>query len=45
MRLAAYRGFVLTAASKVASAHKEEGVEVSPAEQAALDEIRRRLEG
>ena len=43
--LDAYRGFVLTAASKVAAAHKEAGAEVSPGEQAALDEIRGRLEG
>jgi hypothetical protein len=42
--LEAYRGFVLTAAEKVASAHKEEGVQVSPGERAALDEIRGRLE-
>jgi hypothetical protein len=42
--LDAYRGFVLTAASKVAAAHKEEGVQVSPAEQSALDEIRSQLE-
>ncbi|HET9674001.1 MAG TPA: hypothetical protein VFP31_04260 [Gaiellaceae bacterium] len=41
---AAYRDFVLTAASKVAAAHKEDGVEVSPPEQAALDEVRTRLE-
>ena len=41
---AAYRDFVLTAASKVAAAHKEDGVEVSPKEQAALDEVRTRLE-
>ena len=41
----AYRGFVLAAAAKVAAAHKEEGVEVSPGEQTALDEIRGRLEG
>jgi hypothetical protein len=40
----AYRGFVLTAAAKVAAAHKEEGIEVSPGEQTALDEIRGRLE-
>ncbi len=43
--LSAYRDFVLTAASKVAAAHKEGGVEVSPAEQTALDEVRTRLEG
>jgi hypothetical protein len=41
---AAYREFVLNAASKVAAAHKEDGVEVSPPEQAALDEVRTRLE-
>lgn len=43
--LAAYRAFVLAVASKVAAAHKEEGQEVSPPEQAALDEVRARLEG
>jgi hypothetical protein len=42
--LTAYREFVLTAASKVAAAHKEHGEQVSPPEQAALDEIRARLE-
>ena len=41
--LAAYREFVLTLAAAVAAAHKEEGQAVSPAEQAALDEIRGRL--
>jgi hypothetical protein len=35
----AYRRFVLTLASKVASAHREDGVEVSGPEQAAIDEI------
>ena len=39
-----YRKFVVTLASKVAAAHKEEGQQVSPAEQAALNEIRDRLE-
>jgi hypothetical protein len=34
-----YRGFVLLVAEKVAAAHREEGVDVSPAEQAAIDEI------
>jgi hypothetical protein len=43
--LAAYREFVLGVASKVAAAHKEAGQEVSPPEQAAIDEIRARLEG
>ena len=38
-----FRKFVVTLASKVAAAHKEEGQQVSPAEQAALDEIRDRL--
>lgn len=37
--LAAYRHFVLTVADKVANAHREDGVEVSAAEQAAIDEI------
>jgi hypothetical protein len=38
-----YRAFVLDAAQRVATAHKEGGQEVSPEEQAALDEIRYRL--
>ena len=42
--LSDYRGFVVTLATKVAEAHKEEGQEVSPAEQAALNAIRDRLE-
>jgi hypothetical protein len=37
--LAAYKRFVLTIADKVANAHREEGVAVSAAEQAAIDEI------
>ncbi len=37
--LAAYKSFVLTVADRVASAHREDGVEVSAAEQAAIDEI------
>jgi hypothetical protein len=41
--LAAYREFVLTVASHVAEAHKEEGQEVSSPEQTALDEVRSRL--
>jgi hypothetical protein len=41
--LDAYREFVVTLASAVAAAHKEEGQAVSPKEQAALDEIRGRL--
>ena len=34
-----YRRFVLTLASKVAAAHKEHGQAVSPAEEAAIQEI------
>jgi hypothetical protein len=34
-----YRRFILTLANKVASAHREEGTQVSPAEAAAIDEI------
>jgi hypothetical protein len=41
--VAAYTDFVLGVATKVAAAHKEDGQEVSPPEQAALDEIRARL--
>jgi hypothetical protein len=41
--LTAYTEFVLGVAAKVAAAHKEHGQEVSPPEQAALDEIRARL--
>jgi hypothetical protein len=41
--LDAYRAFVLGAAERVARAHKEGGQEISPEEQAALDEIRDRL--
>lgn len=35
----AYRGFVLTLAERVATAHREEGVAVSDAERAAIAEI------
>ncbi len=34
-----YRRFVLMLAEKVAEAHREDGVAVSPAEQTAIDEI------
>ena len=34
-----YKRFVVTLAHKVAAAHREHGTDVSPAEQAALDEI------
>jgi hypothetical protein len=37
--LAEYRTFVLTLANKVAAAHKEHGVAVSPAEAAAVRQI------
>ena len=39
-----YRNFVLNLATKVAEAHKEGGQAVSPGEQAALNEIKARLE-
>jgi hypothetical protein len=42
--LAAYQQFVITVASRVAAAHKEHGEEVSPPEQAALEEVRAHLE-
>lgn len=38
-----YRRFVLALAERVAHAHREDGQEVSPAEQAALDEIKAAL--
>ena len=37
--VADYRKFVITLATKVASAHKEHGQEISPKEQAVLEEI------
>jgi hypothetical protein len=42
--LDAYRRFVLDLASRVASAHREDGKSVSDAEQAALDEVKAALE-
>jgi hypothetical protein len=39
----AYRRFVLDLAGRVAKAHREDGANVSPAEQAALDEIKAAL--
>jgi hypothetical protein len=39
-----YRNFVLNLAQKVAEAHKEDGQQVSPGEQAAMNEIKARLE-
>jgi hypothetical protein len=38
-----YREFVLSVASHVAAAHKEEGQKVSPPEEAALAEVRARM--
>ena len=38
-----YKEFVVSLASTVASAHKEHGQQISPAEQAVLDEVRARL--
>jgi hypothetical protein len=38
-----YRGFVLALAHKVAAAHREDGQDVSPAEAAAIEEIRTAL--
>jgi hypothetical protein len=37
--VAEYKQFVVTLAHKVAAAHREHGTDVSPAEQAAIDEI------
>ncbi|MGA9761629.1 MAG: hypothetical protein WBQ14_04325 [Gaiellaceae bacterium] len=37
--LAAYKRFVLTVVDRVASAHREGDTDISPAEQAAIDEI------
>ena len=34
-----YRGFVMTLSERVAAAHREDGVEISPAERQALEEI------
>jgi hypothetical protein len=34
-----YKRFVITLAHNVAAAHREHGTDVSPAEQAAIDEI------
>jgi hypothetical protein len=40
-----YRRFVIMLAKKVAEAHREDGVAVSPAEQSAIDDITASLEG
>lgn len=39
----AYRAFVVALAERVASAHREHGVDISDAERAALDEVERAL--
>jgi len=41
--LDAYRAFVVSLAERVAAAHREDGQDVSPAEQAAIDAIRASL--
>jgi hypothetical protein len=38
-----YRGFVLTLAERVAKRHEEDGVQVSPAEQGVIDDVRAAL--
>jgi hypothetical protein len=38
-----YRGFIVTLAQHVAAAHREHGVDVSPAEQSAIDDISQAL--
>jgi hypothetical protein len=43
--LTAYRGFVVAVAEKVAAAHKEGGVSVSPPEGEALEQIKTALGG
>ncbi len=40
-----YRQFILTLADRVAKRHEEEGADVSPAEQQAIDDIRAALGG
>ena len=40
-----YRGFVLALAKKVAEAHREDGVAISPPEEAALKDIEGALAG
>ena len=41
--VADYKQFIVTLATKVAAAHKEQGQEISPKEQAVLDEIQTRI--
>jgi hypothetical protein len=40
-----YRGFVITLSERVAAAHREDGVEISAAEQQALEEIKASMAG
>jgi hypothetical protein len=40
-----YRRFIVTLAHKVAAAHRENGQDVSPAEETAIDEITAALDG
>ena len=42
--ISAYKQFVLAVAQRVAEAHREDGIAVGPAEQAALDEIKATLD-
>jgi hypothetical protein len=39
VELEEYRAFIVTLSTKVAAAHREHGVDISDAEQAAIDEI------
>jgi hypothetical protein len=41
--VADYRAFILTLAERVAKRHEEEGVQISPAEQGAIDDVRAAL--
>ena len=41
--VADYKQFIITLATKVAAAHKEHGQEISPKEQAVLDEIQAKI--
>ena len=43
--LSQYKQFVVAVAERVAGAHREDGVDVSPAERSALDEINAALGG
>jgi hypothetical protein len=41
--VADYRAFILTLAERVAKRHEEDGVQISPAEQGAIDDVRAAL--